>query len=1082
MSRTRTVLGLDLGPTSVGWAFLRLSYEGSRLTSGEILGTNSRIFPAAVDGQGKSQKPKNAARREYRHQRRQHRRKRQRRNRLRSILIANGLLPLETIAESSRQFNNITAEPEKCANPYRLRAKALDEKLELYEIGAALFHLAKRRGFKSSRIHGKSKEDGPVIKEIEHVRSEMAGFRTIGSFLNSLGKKRGSGSSNRRGYLARDDFEKEFEEIWSKQQTFYPNTLTNRLKQAVWEIIFSQRQARWDRSLIGKCSYDNKKKRCYAAHQSAQRFRYWQDINNIRIQEKTTFVRRSLSRDEKRRLAEMLERTEKISLDAVTKRLRIQGSFKVNLSGSKTALYGNRTAAAFRTKSLKSIWNNLTEEEREKLINAFYRIGDQDAILKKHLKEKWNFNDDQIENLLMVNLEQGFSRHSLNAINKMLPFFEQGYLYNEAYRLAKYREAFRAKWENIQELDREKIFEDLIAFKGTDSEVIHMKIRWGFDDELIERIEKTYAGLKNKFDLPNLEKLEPLAENLRNPIVQKCLTQVRKVVNEVIRTYGKPDEIRIELGRDLKMTADQKAEYEKQQRRNKKLNDDAERELGMYNGGTRLTSKQKLKYRLWRELDEFCDRRCPYSGEYITLEMLLEDGLIEIDHIIPYERCWDDSFVNKTICFGHVNREKGNRTPREYFGGNENGYYQFLQRVEDFPDAKRKRFEMKSEELADIDWAGRQLSDTRYISLKAREYLLQLYDNAQAVTVVTGRSTELLRRNWGLNKILNPDGMDDKNRRDHRHHAIDAIVVALTDSGLFDYISTLAGQNREEMHSAFRNFRKPWLSFFADVEKSINSIVVSHAPIRRVRGEYFKQEAYFKLTDGKFAHRVDLNKISNTNWRKIVDGGIRSIVKARLDEYGGNAVQAFTEPLYISHTNPKKKDVGKNTRISKVRVYEDKFVERKAHIRYGHDGKPIAYYASGGNHHAELIENIRTGKRRIYVVSSHEAFRNVRMSVMNGGSASPNTWDLERDEKPVFTLAANDYVEFCGENNELNIYRVQKVSQGEKGFEIMLRSPYDGFTEAKEGEPVRIQGVAALSRITRKFQVDPLGRLSETGD
>lgn len=1100
MPRERRILGLDLGVASIGWAYLTIGKDENGETIGNIVGANSRIFPAAVEGRGKDLKSKNKARRDARHQRRQHRRKRKRRNTLRRLLMDNGLLPALTIGELNVEFSDMGK-----FDPYALRAKGLSEKLYPFEIGRAIFHLSKRRGFRSSRLHGKAKEDGPVLKEISEFKDGMAkvGASTPGSYLNALPKKRGSSVGDRRGYMARDDHEKEFDLIWSNQKTFHPHLLTDELHDELWQCIFAQGETRWDRRLIGKCSFDPKKKRCNITHQDAQRFRYWQDINNIRLQNTENYVRRPLTADEKQTLANHLEKkAEKIEISSIPKRLNLSGSYLVNLGNSKKYLYGNRTAAAFRTRTFKKTWEKLSEEDRDDIINKMYRLGDDDEKLRKYLKEKRKakdseermFSDADVDAILSIKrLEQGYSNNSLRAIREMLPFMKQGYRYDEAFRLAKYKRALKSHWSELFENDEDRVANALLAFKGTQTDVTHLKIRYGLDDEVVGKIEKAYARLKTKFDPLGLDQLAPLNENLRNPIVQKALTQVRKVVNELIRTYGKPDEIRVELGRELKMTALQKEEYEKQQRSNERLNREAEEQLMPLNGGLRVTAKQKQMYRLWKEAKEIC----VYSGETIPLHALVGDH-IEIDHIIPYERCWDDSYMNKVICLRRENQAKSNRTPKEHYGGDEERFRQILTRAKSLPEAKRKKFEMTTQEVAEIDWAGRQLSDTRYISKKVREYLIQLFDKAEAVSVVTGQSTELLRRNWGLNTILQPDLPDrvrtpgEKNRRDHRHHAIDAIVVAMTDRPLFNMISTLAGENRKEMNSAFRNFPAPWASFRSDVENAMaklaaplgesleDSITVSHAPTRRARGEYFKQEAYTKLPTGEFVHRVPLLKITAKNYTKIVDPAVRKLVGERLEQFEGKADKAFATPLF----HKKKNKDGSPTPIRKVRVVEDKFVESKALAVKDKNGRPVKYYASGGNHHAEIFENIETRERRIKVITLHQAYQNIRGCIERGEIPSPNEWEIRDNERPLFTLSTNDLIEYRGTDGQLRVYRVQFPSQGEdeRVFEITIRPTYDGFSELKEGEPIRIRSRAALRNITRKLQADALGRIRRAGD
>ncbi len=132
------------------------------------------------------------------------------------------------------------------------------------------------------------------------------------------------------------------------------------------------------------------------------------------------------------------------------------------------------------------------------------------------------------------------------------------------------------------------------------------------------------------------------------------------------------------------------------------------------------------------------------------------------------------------------------------------------------------------------DFTARALKDTQYLSKIARTYLSALYDGGDGkshVWVVPGRLTEMLRRHWGLNNLLSEGkaAVKTKNRTDHRHHAIDAAVIAATDRGLIQRIGKIA--ERDELAGAEKEVRSvpaPWEDFRNDIEQQLNRIIVSH--------------------------------------------------------------------------------------------------------------------------------------------------------------------------------------------------------------------------------------------------------------
>ena len=1006
----KTVLGLDLGVTSVGWALLRfecdesgrvLRNEEGLLSNAKIDDCGVRIFPATTED--KTNEPKNRGRRMKRGQRRLVMRKAKRRNELREILTANGLLPEVDPAASEHTFDQL-------GDPYELRVRALNEKLEPFQIGRAIYHLSKRRGFLSNRKTGTSGEDGKVLGGIKEVREalERNGHRTLAEYLVTLPKKR-------KHFTHRSMSEAEYESIWETQRPHENVTLNDELKAQIKNIIFYQRPLKSQRGLSGTCTFETDKKRCDLARQEAQRIRYWQDINNLQLQDPATLNWRPLAEEEKQRLAAELEHSEVLKYEKLRKLLKIGDDVRINLEANDKKIKGNTTAHYFRNALKKTAkkWDDFNAEEQDRLIEELFRIENETA-LERRLKEFWGFDEEAVGKLRGVwhKLEDGYSRLSLKAIRKVLPLMMQGKRYDEA-------------------------------------------------------VSEIYGDHRKKFGSEEFPKLELPPKDLRNPIVFKALCEVRKVVNAIIREHGRPDEIRVEMARDLKLTKMQKEAVMKQQNINKKANEMAEAFYREHFNLENISGTDKLKYRLWREAGE----RCPFTGRPIPATSLLDDGAVDIEHIIPYSRCFDDSYMNKTICDARFNRDvKKNQAPGEIYDRKSPEFFELIERVKDLPGGKRRRFEMSRNEIEHPerfgknakDWIGRMLSDTRYICKEVRGYLRQLYpysaDEGKYVQVVAGGATANLRHVWHVNAILSDGDIEEKNRWDHRHHAIDAIVVALCDRGLYQFISKLAGRNRELMKNKLSGFSYPWEGFLDEVNEAIGKIVVSHAPTRRIRGPLLKDTAYGATqTPGVYVTKKPVEALTPAMVKSIVDPVVKEIVELRLSQFNGNIKKAFSEPLF--HRDGK-------TPILKVRYRERCSPNSLVGIKDA-SGKVYKYYATGENHHLVVFESA-DGERTVVVVPRfYAAQQNWKPS------------DLGTGWRRLFALCRNDYVEFLGDDGKLGMYRLQKMS-GDPGWYIWLR-PLNDARKEYEGV-VQIRNSSKMKRVTRKLQVDPLGRLTQASD
>jgi len=348
--------------------------------------------------------------------------------------------------------------------------------------------------------------------------------------------------------------------------------------------------------------------------------------------------------------------------------------------------------------------------------------------------------------------------------------------------------------------------------------------------EILDRHVIPGTGIKTDDDITRYGRIT-------NPTVHIGLNQLRRLVNKIICAYGRPDEIVVELARDLKQSEDQKREVQKIIKRNtdaaiargKKLVEDL---------GQKDTGANRMILRLWEDLGhDVMTRNCPYTGKRISATMLF-DGSCDIDHILPYSRTLDDSFANRTLCLKEANRQKANKTPWEVWGDTPQ-WEVIAANLKNLPDNKSWRFAPDAMQRfeGENDFTARALKDTQYLSRIARSYLNALYDGGDGkshVWVVPGRLTEMLRRHWGLNGLgaltdSDAQTVKAKNRTDHRHHAIDAAVIAATDRSLIKRISDMA--KRDEKTGAeeiARSVPPPWEGFRGDIAARIRRIIVSH--------------------------------------------------------------------------------------------------------------------------------------------------------------------------------------------------------------------------------------------------------------
>ena len=317
----------------------------------------------------------------------------------------------------------------------------------------------------------------------------------------------------------------------------------------------------------------------------------------------------------------------------------------------------------------------------------------------------------------------------------------------------------------------------------------------------------------------------------------------------------------------------------------------------------RPTTSEVLRYKLWLEQKY----RSPYTGEMIPLGKLFTPAY-EIEHIIPQARYFDDSFSNKVICEAEVNKLKSNMLGYEFVNKHHGEKVQLMggKCVEIFSIASYEQFvkdnysrnpaKMRKLLMEDIpeQFIARQLNDSRYISKLVKSLLSNIVreegeqeEVSKNVIVCTGDVTDRLKKDWGINDVWNKiilprflrlnelTGSDrytsvntsgnvipamplelqkgfNKKRIDHRHHAMDAIVIACVNRNIVNYLNNesasknakisrydlqrlLCDKQKTDDKGNYRWFiKKPWDTFTQDVYRALQDIIVSFKQNLRV--------------------------------------------------------------------------------------------------------------------------------------------------------------------------------------------------------------------------------------------------------
>ncbi|MDC7222292.1 MAG: type II CRISPR RNA-guided endonuclease Cas9, partial [Spirochaetales bacterium] len=466
-------------------------------------------------------------------------------------------------------------------------------------------------------------------------------------------------------------------------------------------------------------------------------------------------------------------------------------------------------------KYLGGIWDSLTLKEQDNFVECLIDSDSDEEIVV--LMGKWDLTKEQIDNILNATFSSGTTNLSKEFMQDCIQYMEGEWLpYHKAVeRLGFHHSDFNNREELLPRL----------PYYG-------------------EVLKGSTIGAKpNLFD--KNDKPEQHYGKIGNPTVHIALNQLRKLVNALIDRFGSPSEIVVELSRDLKQSRDAKADIFKRQKEAKKENDRIRKEFEE-EGIHHPSAWDIKKFKLWEELGgDSMVRRCVYCGETISRSQLATNE-VEIEHILPYSRTLMNSMGNLTLSHRRCNQQKGNKTPEEAFASDPDDYdYRaILERaVSCFKEGKYKKFlkgamEEFNRESGFID---RQLTDNAYLSRKSKEYLSSICP-FNKIWTIKGGQTATMRSQWGLNTLLSSSKSNYfKNRSDHRHHSLDALVIALTDRGMIKKMATLNAQGRPDAIKA------PTFPFSRqEVETRLKGIRPSIKPDHGKEGKLFQETALGK--------------------------------------------------------------------------------------------------------------------------------------------------------------------------------------------------------------------------------------------
>lgn len=910
MENLRYTMGLDIGIGSVGWAVLQNNAQREPI---KIVDLGVRVFEKAE--QPKTGASLAAPRREARSARRRIRRRRHRKERIRYLIEQSGIM---TAAELENLFLNSGFEK----SVYELRVWALDHLLTREELVRLLIHYAQRRGYKSnstSEAAKDEKENGKVKAALSANQERMTqgGYRTVGEMLwkdpefrqGDVFKVRNTTDSYKLTQ-ERSEVVREIRLVLETQIQLESQYVTADFLEKYLTIFESQRNfdegpgagpdgknpygGNQIEKMIGKCSLEPEEERSAKATYTFEFFRLLQELNHMHLVRRDGFSA-PLTREQREIVISAAMKSPTLTYGQLRKKLGMRDDWRFN-----ALYYGDKS---------------IEEQEKKKF-----------GHMQSYHKIRAALNRIQKDAILTL------SREQLDAIGRTLTLYKSDDNRISALRQAQIPEEMIAP---LLELSFSKTGN--LSVKAMQKLIPHLEQGITYD----KAVSAVYGEIARQQERKATLSIED-ADNLTNPVVRRAVSQSIKVINAIVRKYGPPEAVRVELARDMKRNFDERNKMQKKQEENRARNERKREQIREYKNGE-PTGLDIVKFKLWEEQGGVC----LYSGKSLSLEHLFDAGYVDVDHIIPYSISFDDSYNNKVLVCSSENRMKGNRLPYEYMGQNTERWHQFENLVEKQIRSSKKKSNLLLHKLTEDQRKGfrqRNLVDTQYLSrvvyrLLAEHLIFAEGAGKRPVETVNGAITAQMRSRLGIDKIReNGDG----------HHAVDAVVIACVTPGMTQKITKYAQQReryywaqegyvdaetgeimtRKEYDEKYSpRFPEPWPQFRQelaartgdnpreeitrlglatyDSDEEIRPIFVSKMPNHKVSGAAHKETIRSGKAPGYTVSKTPLNKLKLDKTGEIAgyynpssDILLYEALKARLAQFGGSGEKAFAEPFH----------------------------------------------------------------------------------------------------------------------------------------------------------------------------------------
>ncbi|TLD85993.1 MULTISPECIES: type II CRISPR RNA-guided endonuclease Cas9 [Helicobacter] len=877
------ILGFDIGITSIGWAYVE---------SNELKDCGVRIFT-------KAENPKNGKslalpRREARGARRRLARRKARLNAIKRLLCKEFGLNVSDYFANDGELPKAYETTKDTKSPYELRSLALEQKLEPKELARVILHIAKHRGYGNKHAKtGSDKDSGKVLSAIKVNETAMKDkYQSVGEYLykefyqklrlesekkgNNITKEFKNVRNKKESYehcVAQEQVRAELELIFAKQKDFGA-TFSKNFESQIIETAFYQRDLKSFEDKVGKCVFYENENRAPKDSLSAMEFvaltRIINTLKNLEKKSKNLGIGETYGKDKIQEILKNVFDKGEMSYKELRKILKLNESILFAKDSKLDYTKGMQEAEKAKFIELKNLkafkkamggdFSKFPREELDKIATDIVLIKSKENLAKK-LQNYSALSKEQVEALSNLN----FAKHidlSLKALDKILPFMREGLSYDEA-----------VKKVGLQE---------------------HRKYKQ-----------------KGEFLIP-LKEYEPY---LANPVVARALSEYRKVLNALLRKYGNVHKIHLEFTREAGKNYDERKKIEKEQREHFEANQKAIQQCEIL--GLPINGANILKMKLWIEQGECC----VYSGEKITSKHFFDSNALQVDHIYPYSRSFDDSYMNKVLVFAKENQNKLNKTPFEAFGNNKEKWDRILSLSANLPKQKQRRISNKDFKDKELGFIARNINDTGYIARLASQWtnnclkFENLSENEVTIAgekgssvhieVVSGKLTSTLRHYWGLG---------DKDRNNHLHHAVDAVILAYTNNAMIEAFANFkktqeqnkrkfyAKQIAESEYKAKKAFFEPCKDFRSKVLEKIDSIFVSKPPRKRARGA-LHEETFYSFEDEKLLKKyggkqgvqkaIALGKIRQVGTKIVSNGAM-----VRVDIFKDKKGKFYAVPIY----------------------------------------------------------------------------------------------------------------------------------------------------------------------------------------